>query len=109
LFPRRPLVLAIEDVHWGDQATEEFLTFLLDHMAGSRLLLVFTYRPEFVSTWSRKSYHSVITLTRLTQSDCRQMLMALLGTTRIQDELVAKANLYRHWKHCSVLLRVPGC
>ena len=59
------VVLALEDLHWVDAAAAEFVTFLLDNIAGTRVLLVCTYRPEFVSTWSRKSYHSVITLTPL--------------------------------------------
>jgi hypothetical protein len=31
---RRPLVLAIEDLHWMDTTSAEFLTFLLEHLAG---------------------------------------------------------------------------
>src|SRR5262245_25261536 len=85
---RRPLVLIIEDLHWADPTTAEFLTFLLEHVAGARVLLLCTYRPEFVCTWSRKSYHRVITLTPLAPPDGSQMLTALLGTPHIQDELV---------------------
>ena len=84
---RCPVVLALEDLHWVDATSAEFLTFLLDHLAGTRVLLVCTYRPEFVSTWSRKSYHSVLTLTPLGHPDGRQMLTAVLGTPHIQDEL----------------------
>ena len=71
---RRPLVLVIEDLHWVDPTTAEFLTFLLEHIAGARVLLLCTYRPEFVCTWSRKSYHRVITLTPLAPPDGSQML-----------------------------------
>ena len=85
---RRPLVLVIEDLHWVDPTTAEFLTFLLEHVAGARVLLVCTYRPEFVCTWSRKSYHRVITLTPLAPADGSQMLTALFGTPHIQDDLV---------------------
>ena len=66
---RRPLVLVIEDLHWVDPTTAELLTFLLEHVAGARVLLVCTYRPEFACTWSRKSYHRVITLTPLAPAD----------------------------------------
>jgi predicted ATPase len=62
LAVQRPLVLAFEDLHWADQTTEEWLTFLLDHLAGAPVLLVCTYRPDFATTWSRKSYHHVISL-----------------------------------------------
>jgi class 3 adenylate cyclase len=85
----RPLILTIEDLHWADTTSVEFLTFLLEHMAGSRVLLVCTYRPDFASLWSGKSYHSVLTLPPLAPSEGRQMLTALLGTVYIQDELAA--------------------
>ena len=84
---RRPLMLIIEDLHWVDKTTEECLTFLLEHIAGARVLLVCTHRPDFVSAWSRKSYHSVITLTRLSPQESRQMLTAMLGP--VEERLTA--------------------
>jgi class 3 adenylate cyclase/DNA-binding CsgD family transcriptional regulator len=84
-----PLILTIEDLHWADTTSVEFLAFLLEHIAGSRILLVCTYRPDFASLWSGKSYHSVITLPPLAPSEGRQMLTALLGTVYIQEELAA--------------------
>jgi DNA-binding CsgD family transcriptional regulator len=84
---RRPLVLAFEDLHWVDKTTEEFVTFLLEHLAASRVLLVCTYRLEFVCTWSRKSYHNVITLPHLGHAEGYQMLMAMLGTDHVHDDL----------------------
>jgi predicted ATPase len=84
---RHPLVLAIEDLHWVDPTSAEFLTFLLDHLVGAHVLLVCTYRPDFASTWSHKSYHRVLTLVPFASPDGRQMLTALLGTPHIQDEL----------------------
>jgi class 3 adenylate cyclase/tetratricopeptide (TPR) repeat protein len=86
---RRPLVLAIEDLHWADPTTVEFLTFLVEHIAGAPLLLMSSCRPEFACPWSRKSYHSAITLTPLPQPDGSQMLSAVLGTAEIQGELAA--------------------
>src|SRR5439155_8880012 len=91
---RRPLIFIIEDLHWVDKTTEECLTFLLEHIASVRVLLVCTYRPEFVSTWSRKSYHSGITLTRLAPQESRQMLTARLGPVeeRLTALIVEKAE-----------------
>jgi predicted ATPase len=62
-------------------------SFLLDHIAGARVLLVFTYRPEFVSDWSRKTYHNSMTLTRLSRRESGTMLASLLRTIQVQDEL----------------------
>lgn len=86
---RQPLVLAIEDLHWIDPTSTECLTFLLEHLAGAQVLLVCTYRPDFASLWSRKSYHRVITLTPLAAEESTQMLTALLGTPRIQGTLAS--------------------
>jgi predicted ATPase len=80
-------VVAIEDLHWVDNATEEVLTFLLDHIAASRIMLLLTYRPDFASTWSRKSYHSVITVIRLSHDDSYRLLTALLDTASIHADL----------------------
>ena len=47
----RPLVMAIEDLHWIDKSSEEALKYFLESIPGARVLLIFTYRPEFVHTW----------------------------------------------------------
>jgi class 3 adenylate cyclase len=48
---RRPLVIALEDLHWVDKTSEETLRCMLDAVPGARLLLIFTYRPEYEHTW----------------------------------------------------------
>ena len=42
----RPLLLVIEDLHWSDENTLEFLLFFARKTAGRRLLMVLTYRNE---------------------------------------------------------------
>jgi class 3 adenylate cyclase/tetratricopeptide (TPR) repeat protein len=84
----RPLVLIIEDLHWADPTTVEFLSFLVEQIASVRLLLVCAFRPEFACPWSRKSFHRVVTLTPLAHSDTSGMLATLLRTARVQDELL---------------------
>ncbi|MEE8302820.1 MAG: AAA family ATPase, partial [Candidatus Tectomicrobia bacterium] len=85
---RRPLVIALEDVHLADTTSVDFVTLFLDRIAASSILLICTYRPEFASTWSRKSYHSAITLTRLSRPESRQLLLSLLGSEQVQDALI---------------------
>jgi DNA-binding NarL/FixJ family response regulator len=41
-----PLVLVIEDLHWADRSTRDFLSFLLRATRGERLVLVATYRSD---------------------------------------------------------------
>jgi class 3 adenylate cyclase len=61
----RPLIMAFEDLHWIDKSSEDQLKHLLESIPEARVLLIFTYRPEFVHTWGAKSYHSQVTLSRL--------------------------------------------
>ena len=83
----RPLILATEDLHWIDKNSEEYLKHMLDSISGSRLFLIFTYRPDFVHTWGAKSYHSQINLNRLSNRESLNMLSYLLGTEAFEKEL----------------------
>src|SRR5439155_184537 len=40
-----PLVLVLEDLHWSDHSTVEFLAFLAQRRELARLLVLGTYRP----------------------------------------------------------------
>jgi class 3 adenylate cyclase/tetratricopeptide (TPR) repeat protein len=83
----RPLVMAIEDLHWIDKSSEDVFKSLLDSITGARVFLVFTYRPEFVHTWGAKSYHSQVNLNRLSNRESLAMVSYLLGTENIEREL----------------------
>jgi class 3 adenylate cyclase/tetratricopeptide (TPR) repeat protein len=83
----RPLILAHEDLHWVDKSSEEYLKNLLDSIPGARVFLIFTYRPEFVHTWGGKSYHSQVTLNRLSNRESLAMVSHLLGTDQIESGL----------------------
>src|SRR5262245_14643310 len=41
---RQPLVMVVEDLHWIDRASEAYLASLAERLAGSRILLLVTYR-----------------------------------------------------------------
>ena len=83
----RPLIMAVEDLHWMDRSSEDALKELLESISGSRVFLIFTYRPEFVHTWGSRSYHSQITLNRLSNRESLAMVSHLLGTTNVDKEI----------------------
>ncbi|MGA2315066.1 MAG: adenylate/guanylate cyclase domain-containing protein [Thermodesulfobacteriota bacterium] len=83
----RPLIIAIEDVHWMDRSSEDVMKELLESIAGSRVFLIYTYRPEFVHTWGSWSYHSQITLNRLSNQESLAMMTHLLNTKNTEREL----------------------
>ena len=83
----RPLIAAIEDLHWVDKSTEETLKLWLNSISGARVLLIFTYRPDYLHTWGARSYHSQITLNKLSNRESLTMVSHILGTEEIDREL----------------------
>lgn len=52
LAARRPLLLVFEDIHWSDPSSLELLTRLVEVLPGQRILLLCTFRPDFVPPWT---------------------------------------------------------
>lgn len=46
---KQPLLLIIEDIHWCDDASLEFLLTLTRHISNQQLLLLLTYRDDEIS------------------------------------------------------------
>ena len=83
----RPLIMAFEDLHWIDKSSEDVFKNLLDSIAGAKVFLIFTYRPEFVHAWGGKSFHSQVNLNRLSNRESLAMVTHLLGTEEIDSGL----------------------
>jgi len=83
----RPLVMAFEDLQWLDKGSEELAKYMLDSIPAARVLLIFTYRPDYVHTWGGRSYHSQVTLNRLSNRESLAMVTNLLGTENIDRKL----------------------
>jgi class 3 adenylate cyclase/tetratricopeptide (TPR) repeat protein len=83
----RPLIMAIEDLHWIDRSSEDVLKELLGSISAARVFLVFTYRPEFVHTWGSRSYHSQVTLNRLSNRESLELAAHVLGTKEMEKTL----------------------
>ena len=79
----RPLIFAFEDLHWMDKSSEDAAKYLLESIPGSRVLMIFTYRPEFVPTWGSKSFHSQLTLNRLSNRESLAVVAHILGSDNI--------------------------
>jgi len=79
----RPLIMAFEDLHWADKSSEEIAKYILEVIADARVMLIFTYRPEFVHSWGVKSYHSQVNLNRLSNRESLRMIYHLLRTEEI--------------------------
>jgi class 3 adenylate cyclase/tetratricopeptide (TPR) repeat protein len=84
LAERGPLVLVLEDLHWLDRTSEEFLTGFVDELTASPLLLLTTYRPGYAPPWTGKSYATQLALSSLTPEDGSKLVRF---TAELSEEL----------------------
>ena len=92
---QKPLILVVEDLHWIDATTEEFLASLVEHLPGAAIMLLTTYRPGYRPPWFDRSYMTQMALMRLTSNDSLQVVQAVLQQARAEhlltQEIVDKA------------------
>jgi class 3 adenylate cyclase/DNA-binding winged helix-turn-helix (wHTH) protein len=71
---RQPCILAVENLHWSDATSEEWLTSLVELLAGAALLVLVTYRPRYQPPWLAQSYATQIALSPLRAEDSRAVV-----------------------------------
>jgi len=90
------LVIVVEDLHWIDSTSEEFLASLAEILAGARLLMVCTHRGGYRPSWIEKSYATQVALQPLAPEESRHIVRSVLGADQAADSLydliVAKAE-----------------
>ena len=92
----RPLVVVVEDVHWIDRTSEEFLAMLVERVVAARVLILVTFRPGYRVPWRDRSYVTQITLTPLAPADGETMVTATAREAcvppHVSAEILAKAE-----------------
>jgi class 3 adenylate cyclase/tetratricopeptide (TPR) repeat protein len=83
----RPLILVIEDLHWIDKTSEEFLDYLIGWLANVKVLLILLHRPEYTPKWGSKSYFNRIGLDQLTLKSSAELVKAILEGGETAPEL----------------------
>lgn len=83
-----PITLVVEDLHWVDASTLEFLGLLMQRSAAARLLVVLTARPSFTPAWGKHSRLSRIALDPLDQHDAETMVQEVARGRRLGPAVV---------------------
>ncbi len=102
----RPVLLVIEDIHWSDESTLEFLLFFVRKTAAHRLLVVLTYRSDELSQplrsllaqLDRERLRQEIALVRLTRTNTETMLSAILQGIALLSESIDDPALREHFE-----------
>jgi tetratricopeptide (TPR) repeat protein len=86
----QPLVVVIEDIHWSDDTSLEYLLFLARRIASHPILLLLTYRSEeehpallaLLAGLDRERLTTELTLSHLTIEEVEAMIRTILGMPR---------------------------
>jgi class 3 adenylate cyclase/predicted ATPase len=70
---QQPVLFVMEDLHWVDPSTLEFLTLLVDQGPTARILALFTGRPDFSPPWTGRSHLTQMTLNRLPRRQAAEL------------------------------------
>jgi class 3 adenylate cyclase/tetratricopeptide (TPR) repeat protein len=76
---RRPLVVLVEDLHWIDQTSEDFLAGLADELPSVPIMLLATYRPGYSPPWTGKSFASQLALRPLSAAASEAIVASVLA------------------------------
>jgi serine/threonine protein kinase/tetratricopeptide (TPR) repeat protein len=92
----KPLVLAVENTHWIDDVSHQFLDHFTDAVANHRILLIVLYRPPQTLSWSEKSFFTEIPLRPLDNQWSRRLLESLFEdgevTREVRDFILERAR-----------------
>ena len=90
LSRRRPVLLVFEDVHWIDPSSRELLDMAVEYVARLPVLLLATFRPEFVPPWSGQAHVTTLTLTRLDRREGSVLVERLAGRNTLSKAVTAE-------------------
>lgn len=93
---RTPLLLILEDAHWIDRTTEEWLSGMIARVDGRSLLLVITARPEYHATCVNRQHCTTLALSRLNHRHAQTLISRVAQSKALPDavvrEIVAKGD-----------------
>ena len=97
LAHNQPLIIVIEDLHWSDSTSLEFLLLLARRISSQPILLLLTYRSEettpelthFLAELDRERLGTEFALKPMSPLEVEEMLQAILDSqTRISPEFL---------------------
>jgi predicted ATPase len=90
LARQKPVLMVFEDLHWIDPSSRELLDRIIERIARLPVLLLATFRPEFVPAWGGLPDVTVLTLARLDRRTGAEMVAGIAGNRALSSEAAAE-------------------
>jgi class 3 adenylate cyclase/predicted ATPase len=88
LAEQKPVLFILEDLHWTDPTTLEFLTLLVEQVPTASIYTLLTCRPHFQPAWHHRSYLTEITVNRVSRDQIEQIAKQVAGGKTLPGEVV---------------------
>src|SRR5262249_50746871 len=88
LAEQQPILFIVEDLHWTDPTTLEFLNLLIEQIPTTSILTVLTCRPHFQPAWHHRSYLTEMTLNHLSHAQVEQIVTGVTGGKAFPPEVL---------------------
>ncbi len=85
---QQPVLLIVEDLHWVDPTTLEWLSLVIDQAPTTALGVLATCRPEFQVPWRSRSYLTQLTLRHLARPHVEQLIGQVTGGKTLPAEVM---------------------
>src|SRR6266571_1984426 len=85
---QQPVLLVMEDLHWVDPSTLEFLSLLVDQGPTARILALWTFRPDFSPPWTGRAPLTQVMLPRLPRQQATAMADRVAHGKALPPEVV---------------------
>jgi predicted ATPase len=87
---QHPVLFILEDLHWTDPSTLEFLDLFLDQIPSTSICTLLTCRPAFQPSWHHRSYLTEVTLNRLSRHQIARMAEQVAGGKHLPTAVVQR-------------------
>ena len=95
LGQKRPVMVLVEDAHWIDPTTREWLDAIIEPIGAQGVMLLVTRRPEFQNSWGHHPNVTSLNLNRLAQRQSAALIAYAAGRSlpaAITEAVAARAD-----------------
>src|SRR5262249_3932450 len=93
---KSPVLVIFDDAHWADPTSLEVFGRAVDRIATHRVLLLITFRPEFIPPGIGLPHVTAFTLNRLTRREVDAMIDRIAGNepmpANIRQEIIERSD-----------------
>jgi class 3 adenylate cyclase/tetratricopeptide (TPR) repeat protein len=83
----RPLILVLEDLHWIDHDSEDYLKYFIDSLTTLPVLAILTYRPAYSNPFGERTFYNRISLKALEEKETLDLAKGVIGVSHLPEPI----------------------